>query len=309
MANRITVVGSLNIDMVVTTPRLPVLGETILGSGFMTTPGGKGANQAVAAARLGGNVSMIGCTGDDIFGNSLLSNLAVNHVDIEHVKVIPSVSSGVAMIMVKDGDNSIIVDPGANFMLTPEMIDSAEEEIKRSDVVVIQLEIPLPAVERAVDLAKKHGAIVLLNPAPARELPDVLLSRIDIFTPNESECETLTGMKADSIGAAKDAAVFLASKGITHPIITLGGSGAVYGNAGKIFHRPAPEVEVVDTTAAGDCFSAAVALALSRGKNIAEAVEFGNIAGALTVTRKGAQASLPTPSQIAALEEKMKNKL
>lgn len=298
MSNKITVVGSLNMDLVVTTPKVPVIGETILGSGFMTAPGGKGANQAVAAAKLGGDVSMIGCVGSDIFGKDLLTNLSDNNVNTDNVQVKDSTSTGIAVIIIKDGNNSIIVDPGANSLLTPEIVDRSEEIIKNSNIMVAQLEIPLDTVERAIAIAKRHNVKVMLNPAPARKLSDELLSKVDIFTPNETECEIITGISISNIDDAKRAVAFLNKKGIVQVIITLGGKGVVYNSAEGILHKTVPNVKVVDTTAAGDSFSGAVALALSKGKTIDEAVDFGNIVGTLTVTKKGAQTSLPTMADV-----------
>ena len=294
MSNKITVVGSLNMDLVVTTPKVPVMGETILGSGFMTAPGGKGANQAVAAARLGGHVSMIGCVGGDIFGKDLIANLSGNNVVIDSVEVKESASTGIAVIIIKDGNNSIIVDPGANSMLTPGLAVKYEEVIKDSSIMVAQLEIPLETVEKSVALAKKHGVKVLLNPAPATKLSDELLARVDVFTPNETECEIITGIAVNSIDDAKRAVEFLNGKGIPQVIITLGEKGVVYNSGDRVVHKPVPDVKVVDTTAAGDSFTGAVAVALSQGKTIDEAVDFGNIVGTLTVTKRGAQISLPT---------------
>ena len=294
----ITVIGSLNMDLVISTPGIPVLGETILGSGFFTAPGGKGANQAVAAAKLGGSVSMAGCAGDDIFGKELLQNLALNSVNIENVRLLVDTPTGIAMITVKDGDNFIIVDPGANAKLTPQMIDSLEGLIKDSFIVVIQLEIPLETAERAVCLAKKHGVKILLNPAPAAKLSDELLGKIDIITPNEKECELLTGLPVSSVDEAKADLLCLRDKGIPQVIITMGSAGVVYNSGNEILHKPAHRVTAVDTTAAGDCFSGALAVALSEGKTIDEAVSFANIAGALTVTKKGAQMSLPSRKDV-----------
>ena len=298
MSNKITVVGSLNMDLVVTTPKVPVLGETILGSGFMTAPGGKGANQAVAAARLGGEVSMIGCVGNDIFGKDLLDNLLKNNVNIDNVAVKDSASTGIAVIIIKDGNNSIIVDPGANSLLTPEMVERSEEMIKNSDIMVVQLEIPLETMERAISLAHKHGVKVLLNPAPGRKLSDELLLKVSILTPNETECEIITGHEIRSIEAAKRGVDFLNQKGINQVIVTLGGKGVVYNSSKGIVHKEVPSVKVVDTTAAGDSFTGAVALALSQGKTIDEAVDFGNVVGTLTVTKKGAQTSLPSIEEV-----------
>jgi len=301
--SRITVIGSLNMDLVITAPKVPAVGETILGSGFMTVPGGKGANQAVAAAKLGAQVSMVGCVGNDIFGRDLINNLENNHVNVENVGVMDGCPTGIAMIVVKDGDNSIIVDPGANYRLAPQMINAVEELIKSSDIMLIQLEIPQEAVECAVDIACKNNVRILLNPAPARQLSDELLAKVDIFTPNESECGIITGMPVKSIEDAKNAAAYLIRKGIKNVIITMGKNGAVYNNGGDIIHKPVPAVKAVDTTAAGDSFSAAVAVALSEGKSIDEAVDFGNKVGTLTVMKKGAQTSLPSREDVEAFND------
>jgi len=300
----IIVIGSLNMDLVVTAPKVPVMGETILGSGFMTVPGGKGANQAVAAARLGGKVSIIGCLGDDIFGRDLKRNLESNGVDTSAVNIINGVASGIAVIVVKEGNNFIIVDPGANSCVTPHMIDLQDQLIQNSDIVMVQLEIPLEAVERAVNTAKRHGVKVLLNPAPARELGDELLSKVDIFTPNEIECEIITGIPIKSVEDVGKAIEFLMAKGIPQVIVTMGGAGVVYNRGTEIVHKDVPAVKVVDTTAAGDSFSGAVAVALSQGRSIDAAVDFGNIVGTLTVTKKGAQTSLPTSEDVESFIKK-----
>lgn len=305
--HKITVVGSLNMDLVVTTPRIPALGETILGSGFFTAPGGKGANQAVAAARLGGMVSMIGCVGNDLFGRELLQNLAGNGVNIEHIRQLNGTPTGIAMITVKDGDNFIIVDPGANAGLTPVMIDGVEELIKECFIVVIQLEIPLETVEKSINLAKKHGVKVLLNPAPAVDLPDELLQKVDIITPNEKECERLTGLAVNSVEDAKAALRLLKDKGIPQVLITLGAGGVVYNCGDEVVHKPARCVEAVDSTAAGDAFTGALAAALAAGEDIHSAVEFANAAGALTVTKSGAQQSLPAGKDVDDFMVKWKN--
>jgi ribokinase len=290
---KITVIGSLNMDLIVNTPRIPILGETILGNGFMTAPGGKGANQAVAAARLGAQVCMIGCVGNDSFGKDLIENLRVNNVSTEYIKVIDGVSTGVAIIVVKGGDNFIIVDPGANSRLTCEMIDSLEEVIKKSSMVVIQLEIPIETVYRAIKIAKKHGVKVLLNPAPAHKLSDDILSMVDIFTPNESESEIITGLPIKSVMDAKKAVMLLKEKGVANVIVTMGSKGAVYSSGNQIIHKPVDKVMAVDTTAAGDSFTGAIATAIMKRNCIDEAVNFANIVGTLTVMKRGAQPSLP----------------
>jgi len=285
-------------DLVIHTPKLPVMGETVIGSGFMTIPGGKGANQAIAAARLGGDVTMIGHVGDDAFGNSLKQNLQVNGVDVRHVKIMRNIPTGIAVIVIKDGDNFIILDPGANFTITAKDIIEAENVIRESDILLLQMEIPQEAIEQAVDIAKQYGVKVLLNPAPARNMPDNFLAKVDVFTPNESECELITGMALKSINDAGEAVKYLRGKGIDQVIVTLGSRGVVYNNGNQILHKPAHKVTVVDTTAAGDSFTGALAVALTDGKSIDEAVDFANAAGALTVMKMGAQTSLPYKQEV-----------
>lgn len=294
MKPKILVIGSLNMDLVVETPVLPHMGETVLGSGFMTAPGGKGGNQAVAAARLGGDVSMAGCIGNDIFGRDLLTNLRKDGVNTDRIKILDSIPTGVAVIVVKDGDNSIIVNSGANFTLTPERIREIEPCIAAASILVMQFEIPLDAIAEAIRIAKKYQVPILLNPAPARQLADDLLGQVDILTPNESECSALTGLSVDNLENAGKAIAVLRAKGIPRVVVTWGHRGVVYNDGDQIIHKPVPEVNVIDTTAAGDSFSGALAVALAEGKTIHEAVDFANLAGTLTVTRKGAQTSLPT---------------
>lgn len=296
--SEILVIGSMNIDLVIETAVIPSLGETILGSGFMSAPGGKGANQAVASARLGGNVTMVGCVGIDIFGKDLINNLIENNVNIDNISVINEVGTGVAMIVVNDGNNFIIVNSGANFMLVPKTIDQVESLIKDSDILVLQLEIPLESVERAINIAKKYDVKVLLNPAPAKRLPDEMLSLIDIFTPNEFECEYITGLPIKNIDDAKRAVVSLNQKGIKQAIITMGSKGVVYNSGEKIIHKPVRAVKAIDSTAAGDSFTGAIAVAISEGKDIDQAVDFANIVGMLTVTKRGAQTSLPFREEV-----------
>lgn len=300
---KIIVVGSLNMDMVINTPRIPKLGETIIGSNFMTIPGGKGANQAVAAAKLGGDVSMIGCVGDDIFGQNLRENLKSCNVDIQNIKGIKNVSTGVAVVTVCDGDNTIILDSGANFKIDCNVIDKISEVIIESYMVIIQLEIPQEVVEYVIALAYKNKVKVLLNPAPARQLSDELLSKVTIFTPNETECEIITGISINSIEDAKSAVHYLRNKGIQNVIVTMGKNGVVYNSGEAVIHKKVSTVKAVDTTAADDAFSGAIAVALSEGKTIDEAVDFGNKAGTLTVMKIGAQISLPTRQDVENFEE------
>jgi ribokinase len=300
MAKRIVIVGSVNMDMVVSSPKVPVLGETILGSDFMMVPGGKGANQSVAAARLGADVTFIGCVGNDLFGQDLREHLSANHVNVEHVAEAEGIPTGVAVITVKDGDNFIIVAPGANSELSPIRMEELEETIADASILIIQLEIPFDTVRKAVEIANKHRVKVLLNPAPARELDDPFLSAIDILTPNEHECELITGISVKGVEDAKKVVAHLNQKGVKQVVVTLGSKGAVYNSGGEILHQPAPSVSAIDTTAAGDSFTAAVAYALMDGKSIDAAVEFGCAVGALTVTKKGAQSSLPHRQEVTA---------
>lgn len=293
---KICVVGSLNMDMVINSPKKPLMGETVMGYGFMTTAGGKGANQAVSAARLGADVTMIGAVGADTFGCELKENLAHNGVNITNIKTISDKPTGVAVIVVNEGDNFIVVDAGANSELNKR--DVIEEVINESDIVVIQLEIPLDTVRHVIDIAKKSNIPILLNPAPAIWLDDELLKKVDIITPNENECEIITGIKINDINNAIEACECLINKGIKQVIVTLGSKGVVYNNGNKIIHKTVPRVKVIDTTAAGDSFTAAVATFLSNGKDINEAVNFGNKVGTITVTRKGAQQSLPYLNEI-----------
>ncbi len=296
MAGHIVIVGSINMDLVVRAPRHPQPGETILGSSFQTFPGGKGANQAVAAARLGGAVMMIGRVGVDAFGDSLLATLQQDGVDTRWVLRSEGVSSGVALITVSDaGQNNIVVVPGANYRLTPEDIRAAESAFEGARVVVMQLEIPLDAAAEAMTLAHRHGAQVLLNPAPVHPRVAELLPHTDCLIPNEHELAQLTHLET-----VEQAAAQLKAQGLATLIVTLGAQGVLvlYGDRAARL-RPYP-VQVVDTTAAGDAFVGAFAVALTEGKSTLEAAAWGNAAGALSVTRAGAQPSLPTREEMLA---------
>lgn len=295
---RITVIGSINIDLQVKTQRLPKIGETILGEGISFTPGGKGANQAVAIARLGGAVSMVGCVGGDSFGNILIENLSSNGVNTEYVETSKDCSSGMAIITVCQGDNCIIVDPGANENLGMETIDHAESLIASSDIVVLQLEIPLPVVKHAMQVAKKHGRFVILNPAPAIPLDIEILRMADIITPNETECGILTGVSTETYQDVIEAAKKLRVAGANTVITTLGSKGAMIFDGNDPILIPAKQVTAVDTTAAGDTFTAALAVSLMHNKPLIDAVRYATAAAAVTVTRFGAQSSLPTQEEV-----------
>jgi len=301
--DRITVIGSLNMDMVINTPRVPATGETILGNGFTTVPGGKGANQAVAIARLGGTVSMAGCVGGDAFGEALVHNLSVNGVDITNIEKVSGCSTGVAVIAVCRGDNSIMVAPGANNEMLASKVGHLEQLISNSAMIVLQLEIPLEAAKRAMELAIKHGVKVLLNPAPAVPLNSGILELTDIITPNESECAILAGMPVRSIDDAKKAAARLHDMGAKAVIVTLGENGALLCDVDGFFHVPVRTVHAVDTTAAGDSFTGALAWAVTEGMPLRESMRLASLAASVAVTRRGAQTSLPYLSDLGEIDK------
>lgn len=288
-------------DLVVHTPRVPKLGETIIGSDFMTAPGGKGANQACAAARLGGEVRMLARVGADAFGTQLREHLSESGVIVDDVVSIADSPSGIAMIVVHEGDNFIVIDPGANHRLTPDDVRSFGPRIADSDVVLVQLEIPLDVVAEVVRVAGESGTPVLLNPAPAAELSRETLAGVSWLTPNAGEAALLCGIDGElSDDASVDSAIHaLAGLGVGTVCVTLGGEGVAYSEAGApVQRRPAPDVKPVDTTAAGDVFSGALAVALTEGKSMEDAVAFAQTASAISVTRPGAGPSIPSRDEV-----------
>lgn len=299
-AGNLVVVGSLNMDLVVRVSAHPKPGETVLGSDYETHPGGKGANQAVAAARMGGKVRMVGRVGTDEFGNKLRQGLEREGINA-HATLPIQAPTGVALIAVDQaGQNTIIVSPGANSRLRPENLRPAEFD--GTKVVALQLEVPLATVKRAAELGREVGARVVLNAAPAQTLPQALLSLIDVLVVNESEAEALSGEKPDSPETAQVVAELLQQTCPT-VIITLGGNGVVWVSPEGSGYQPPFEVQVVDTTAAGDGFIGALVTALSEGHSLAQAVRLGAAAGALTVTKMGAQPSLPHRESVEAFLE------
>ncbi|MGE5608527.1 MAG: ribokinase [Bacillota bacterium] len=306
----IVVIGSINMDLVCRISRIPAPGETILGSDLVTIPGGKGANQAVAAAKLGGQVYFIGRVGEDDFGQRLLNGLKNHHVDTQYVTVTEGVSSGCALILVdKKGENSIVVAPGANHKLTPDDIDAAEELLARASVVILQLEIPLKTVRHAIEKCRKLGAFTILDPAPAppKGLPRALYD-VDILTPNQSEAETI--LRTPQMGRlrrtkradAKQIGAELLARGPRTVVLKLGEKGAMIQDQHDYIHTiKSFKVKVVDTTAAGDAFTAALGVALVEGKDLADAVRFANAAGARCCEGFGAQPSLPTREVVLSL--------
>jgi ribokinase len=295
---RVTVIGSLNMDLVVRTPRIPKPGETIIGKDFHTIPGGKGANQAVAAAKLGAQVSMVGRVGEDDFGRALLENLSSVSINCDGVKKDPHSATGIALITVEDsGENNIVLATGANMKLTVDDLEDAADTIARADIVLLQLESPLAAVEAGLKMAKKRGVITLLNPAPAQSLPDSLLRYVDILVPNETETGLLTGRPVGTPTQIEEAAEQLRRIGVGTVILTLGERGAFLCSAGGNQMFPAYRVEPIDTTAAGDAFVGGFAVALAELRDLKVAITWGNAAGALAATKLGAQPSLPTRAE------------
>jgi ribokinase len=291
---KIAVIGSTNTDMVVITSSLPKPGETLLGGKFFMNPGGKGANQAVAAARLGGDVRFIAKTGNDVFGQQAKALFAKEGIHTETVFTDNVNPSGVALINVDEkGENCIAVAPGANDNLTVADVDACVKQILEADIILLQLEIPLGTVIHAVDLAFASGKKVILNPAPARKLPESIYGQLYLITPNETEAELLTGIKVSDESSARKASEILISKGTKNVIITLGSKGSFLfsENEGRLI--PAPVVKAVDTTAAGDVFNGALCVAIAEGLSLPEAVTFANKAASISVTRMGAQASAP----------------
>lgn len=290
----ICVIGSLNMDLVVNVDKMPKPGQTIIGSNFKEVPGGKGANQAVAMARLNGNVSMIGKVGEDGFGQTLINSLKNDKVDTTYIQT-AKCSTGVALITVdKNAQNSIVVSPGANFEVKEEDIDNNIEAIKNSDIVVLQLETPLNTIKYALNKAKELNKYTILNPAPAVKLDDEIIKNVDLLTPNETELEIISGVSIENEEDIQKAAQIMIEKGVKELIVTLGSKGSLYINKEKSMFKKAYKVEAVDTTAAGDSYTGALAVALSKDKNIEEAMDFASKVGALSVLKEGAQSSLPT---------------
>ncbi|PTR23821.1 ribokinase [Pseudomonas sp. GV085] len=290
-------------DLVTRAPRLPKGGETLIGQSFCTVSGGKGANQAVAAARLGAQVSMIGCVGSDAYGEALRGALLAEQIDCQAVSTVDG-SSGVALIVVDDSSqNTIVIVPGANGALTTEAIDRFESVIHAADVLICQLEVPDASVGHALKRGRELGKTVILNPAPAsRPLPSDWYASIDYLIPNESEASALSGLSVDSLDTAQAAATRLIALGAGKVIITLGAQGSLFADGQRFEHFPAPVVKAVDTTAAGDTFVGGFAAALAAGQDEVSAIRFGQVAAALSVTRAGAQPSIPALSDVQAFK-------
>ena len=299
MSRKIVVAGSSNTDMIVKTPRIPGPGETILGGVFSMAAGGKGANQAVAAARAGGSVTFIACVGRDLFGDRALEGFSRDGIDVSCVMRHESAPSGVALIIVNDdGENSIAVAPGANGKLLPRDMERFGGTIRSAGILVMQLETPIESVGAAIEIASRAGVTVILNPAPAAPVPSEILPYIDLLTPNEHEARVLTGIEVRDDSTARKAAAVLAGQGVKNVIITLGSQGAYVAGGACRELVPGFTVRAVDTTGAGDVFNGSLAVALGEGKPLRDAVRFANAAAAISVTRLGAQPSIPTRDEI-----------
>lgn len=297
---RIVVVGSSNTDMVVKSDRIPQGGETVLGGEFVMVPGGKGANQAVCAAKLGADVTLVARIGDDVFGEQSLENFRSVGIDTGHVSIDPSVRSGIALIVVdSNGENAIVVSPGANYRLSSDDIDRAEDAIREADVVVLQLEIPAETVAHTIELAHRLNRKIVLNPAPIRTMPNELLRYVDVLVPNQHEAAELIGQagsghELDPPSAARE----LLALGTGAVVITLGADGAYVCAEGISEYVEPMRVVPVDTTAAGDAFTASLACSLAQGNDLLEAARFATRVAAIVVTRMGAQSSLPTIDEV-----------
>ena len=304
---KLLVIGSIGYDLTTYYEKMPVIGETIVGKKFAQNPGGKGDNQAVSAARAGGYTSFLGAIGDDSYGEILKKNLEDNNVK-HYLKVVPNMSCQIATILVdQNGQNSIIIVPGANNYVDIKQIDDNEKLIDEHDIILLQLEIPMETVEYAIDLAYKKNKIIILNPAPGRPLSDNILKKVDYLTPNESELSLITGMPTDTIEQIELASKKIIDLGAKNLIVTLGEKGSLLYNkeGSKLF--PAFPTKAVDTAGAGDCFAGVFCTYLSKGYEIEESIKYANLASSISVTRIGTIPSLPTQQEIEEARKKIEN--
>ena len=296
---KVLVIGSFMMDLVVRTPRVPENGETVIGKNFQRFPGGKGANQAVAAAKLGADVTMVGKVGADWFGDDILQVLEANGVDIEHILRDSAAPTGVGSVTIDElGNNRIVVVPGANLKYDLDDLKGVESLFGQADIVLLQLEMDIRTIKAAVEIGAMYNVPVILNPAPAQQLDEDLLSKVSYLTPNESEAELLTGVKISDVQSAEAAASKLLAMGVSNVVITLGDKGALYANADGSEYVPGFRTKVIDTVAAGDAFNGGLAVALTQGQSLGDAVKFANAVGALAVTKEGAIPSLPNRGDV-----------
>jgi ribokinase len=300
--NRFCVLGSMNMDLVTRVARFPRPGETLTGTSFQIFPGGKGANQAVALARLGAKVSLVAARGRDVLGDQYEQVLVREDIDKDSVAVVAGVSTGTATIVVDaDGENFVLIVPGANASVTPEFVEDRLATLKDASTLLLQLEIPLESVTRGAQLAKQAGARVILDPAPARDLPEALLREVDILTPNETEAQQLTGIDTKDETGIRRAAETLLERGVGCVVVKAGGRGAFVCGPEGFTHVPGFAVHAVDTVAAGDSFNAGLAYALAEGFEMIDAVRFANAVAGLSTTKEGAQSAMPSLAETEAL--------
>jgi len=306
---KILVIGSSNIDFVVNVQYMPAVGETIIGNALSKIPGGKGANQAYACAKLGGDITFLSTLGDDDSGKLLIDNLSRAGVNTGLISVLKDTPTGMAIIYInKEGNNSIVVVSGANGLCSAEYLKNQSEAFQESDIMIVQMEIPYDSVYYAVEKADKLGKTVILNPAPAPDyIPDEIYSCIDIITPNETELARLTGYGIDSFENIKEGCQALLRKGVKNVLVTLGARGAMLVNNNEASIFAPPDIKVVDTTAAGDTFNAAIAVMLAEGRSYHDAIKFANIASTIAVSRKGAQTSVPARQEVDNFSKQLKN--
>ena len=303
MKKNILVIGSSNTDLVIQTSHFPEPGETVMGGVFSTFAGGKGANQAVAASRLGAKVTFVARVGNDDFGRQAIDSFDKEGITTSHIFIDENEPTGVASIIInKDGENTIVVAPGANNMLSKTDIEGIVSLVEATDIVLVQLEVPLETVTFVIQLAHKLHKKIILNPAPAVKLDYNLFSYLDIITPNESETKILLGKKVSDLKSASEAAQVFLDKGVKNVVITLGKQGAFFKNDHEEYLIPAIKTEVIDTTGAGDTFNGALAVAISEGKSWRDALDFSNKAAAISVSRLGAQSSIPFRKEIEAID-------
>ena len=306
---RVCVVGSANLDYTVALPRLPRVGETVSAGTLLVNRGGKGANQAVAARRLGAEVRLIGCVGDDDAGVAMRRALDEQGIGVEGVVTAPGVASGTALIFVdREGHNQIGVAPGANHRLTVEMARAGEPSIEWAQVLVSQLEVPVPVVRWALETARRHGVPTVLNPAPVQELSDELLGLVTYLTPNAGEVAALTGIEVSDLDSGRRAAARLCERGVGTVIITLGEEGALVYDRATAVHFEAFPIEAVDTTGAGDAFNGALAVGLSAGGSLEQVIPLASAAAALQCTRRGAQDGLPHRADVERFLQSLRNR-
>lgn len=313
LSPRIVVVGSSNMDIYTWTDHLPERGETVIGERYWMGVGGKGANQAVGARQLGAQSILVGRIGEDVFGQQMLETLNSYGVNCDFIKLDPEAKSGVALVIVDEhGENVVAVIPGTNMHITPADVEAAADQLRAADVLMTQLEIPLDAIEKAIDIALEGDTLCILNPAPARPLPDSILKKVHLLTPNQNEVKVLTGIPADTLEGAETAAKALLEEGVKAVIVTMGSDGALIVYPDETLHVKGARVEAVDTSGAGDAFMAGLGVALGEDKSLEEATRFANYVAALSTTKPGAMPSMPTRAAVDAflvrLEAKGRNR-